>query len=98
MADQEQHAPADPGPGVVIGPCHVGSGSPYAWQQSDLPHWLRDFHASATSGARVRAALKVLAIAICATVLGLALPGFETLDYWVGMAAFLVALVVAGTM
>jgi hypothetical protein len=45
--------------------------------------------------ARARVALKVLAIAICATVLGLCLPSYETLDYWVGMAAFLVALIVA---
>jgi len=78
--------------------CHIGAGSPYAWQQRDLPRWLRAPRASSPSMARARSALRVLAIAIGATVLGLCLPGFETLDYWVGMAAFLVALIVAGTM
>jgi hypothetical protein len=49
-------------------------------------------------GSALGVALKVLAIAVCATVLGLCLPGFDTLDYWIGMAAFLVALVVAATL
>ena len=80
--------------------CHIdiGAGGPLAWQQRDLPRWLRDTRPPATSAARARVGLKVLAIAICATVLGLCLPSYETLDYWVGMAAFLVALLVAGTM
>jgi len=40
-----------------------------------LPRWLRDAPAPATSAARARVALKVVAIAICAAVLGLIVAG-----------------------
>ena len=46
----------------------------------------------------VRPTLKAAAIAVCAALLGLALPGFNTPDYWYGMAAFVVALLVAATL
>lgn len=51
---------------------------------------------SATSWVRV--ALRVCAIAICAALLSLSLPAADTLDYKVGMAAFLIALAVVATM
>lgn len=46
----------------------------------------------------VRPILKAAAIAVCAALLGLALPGADTLDYWVGMAAFLTALLIVATL
>jgi hypothetical protein len=88
VADEHWH-------GLCASVSYIRAGGPLAWQQRDLPRWLRDAPPPATSAARARVGLKVLAIAICATVLGLCLPSYETLDYWVGMAAFLVALIVA---
>lgn len=70
------------------------------WSSKDLPGFLCP--GPETNPARPRrstmaVALRVLAIGICATMLGLALPESSTTDYWIGMATFIVALIVAST-
>jgi len=71
-----------------------------AWHPEDLPRFLRRDRESDPERPRrstVAIALRVLAIGICATLLGLALPGPGTMDFWVGTSAFIVAIVVAST-
>ncbi len=99
------HPPYEPPKGVVIDTCQIGKDSPYTWPNSALPRWLRQGAAPSLVDAPQRAfrvnardLLKVLAIAVCTALLGLSLPSFDTLDYWVGMAAFLIALVVVATL
>lgn len=87
-------------PEAYIGGCQIGHRHPNPWleRRPGLLGWL--FHDSppGKSVPARRASLKVLAIAICSALLGLALPGSDTLDYWVGMAAFLIALLTAATL
>lgn len=77
--------------------CHFGFQHPGDdWPVKDLPSWLR----SKLEGADEpfpwrRSVLKVGAITFCVSIIGLALPSPETLDFWVAMAALVVALIAA---
>ncbi len=87
-------------PEAYVGGCHIGPNSPLAWSDGDLPRFLRRDRGPGPAPPRrstLAIALRVLAIVICATLLGLALPGSGTLDFWIGTSAFIVALVVAST-
>lgn len=88
-------------PEAYIGGCRVGPKSPLAWSNGDLPRFLRrdpEPDSARPRRSTIAIALRVLAIGICATVLGLALPGPGTLDHWLGLAAFFIALLVAATL
>lgn len=88
-------------PEAYIGGCRRGPNSPLARSDGDLLRFLRQDREPDPDRPRrssLAIALRVLAIVICATLLGLALPGSATLDFWVGVAAFIVALVVVATM
>lgn len=99
------HPPYDPPRTVVIdGVCDPALRESMRWHRSELPRWLRRAAPSTVGAPRrgfrisARDLFKAVAIAVCAALLGLALPGTDTLDYWVGMAAFLTALLVAATL
>ncbi len=54
-------------------------------------------HQSKWLSTRARIGFRVTAIAVCASIVGLGLPDSQTqpLDYWIPMAAFLLAVLVA---
>lgn len=85
-------------PESYIGGCRIGPRHGNPWKRTGLLGRLFDDSPPGKTAPVTRASLRVLAISFCTAVLGLCLPSFDTPDYWVGMAAFLVALVVAGTM
>lgn len=77
---------------VVIGPCPIGQYE----ERYDLPRWLRDdVPSSRDCSLWRRSAIKCGAITICVAIIGLALPAPDTLDFWLAMAALVVALIAA---
>ncbi len=98
------HPPYDPPRTVVIdGVYDPALRESMLWHRSKLPRWLRRAAPSTVGAPRrgfrisARDLFKAVAIAVCAALLGLCLPGYGSVDYWYGMAAFVVALVVAAS-
>ena len=89
-----QREPPQP---VVIGPCPVGPNSPLAWpERTGLLGWLFDDSPTRREPFPWRRSLvKVAAIAVCTAIVGLALPPSETFDFWIAIAALVVALIAA---
>lgn len=63
--------------------CHIGAGSPLAWPEEP------------TVRLRVGPWLRAGVVAACAALLGLCLPSYTELGFWVGVAVFLLAVTVA---
>jgi len=81
-------------PNDLVAGCRFGNS-----REWDLPRFLRRDPRPVDPEDRVsRLAWKVMAIAVCTAVVALGLPGVDTLDFWVAMATFLTALVVASTL
>ena len=83
-------------PESCLGGCHIGSRHGDPWKRTGLPGWLFDDSPTRREAFPwSKSLIKVVAIAVCVSIVGLALPSRDTIDFWVAMAAVAVALLAA---